>query len=257
MSLRSSIACCHGRARYPKPSRGTGHNRSPPSATVRPRTWSRKAGPKQSKLTSAALPLAATREADPHRLAGTPSALVFCTYLRRRRRARHGGRFQPDRGRRPSTPRCAWRRPGWRPSKASPSRRAKMTLCGYGVDCEDIADLTDSATRATLGIDLPDLGCAWEDLADRGTIPPSWEAADRLIAAGHAGILVPSFAAGAHRPRCQRRVLAVVDRSPASGRSHRRHRPAAAERSPLLAVTPIGHSVVSAMVMKPVRRERT
>ncbi len=78
------------------------------------------------------------------------------------------------------------------PFKAQP-----MTLCDYGVDCEDIADLTDSATRATLGIDLPDLGCAWEDLADRGTNPPSWEAADRLIAAGHAGILVPSFAAGA------------------------------------------------------------
>lgn len=119
------------------------------------------------------------------------------------------------------------------PFKAQP-----MTLCDYGVDCEDIADLTNSATRATLGIDLSDLGCAWEDLADQGTNPPSSGSRrppDRHRARRHPGA---EFRCRRHRSRCQRRVLAVVDRSPASGRSHRRHRPAAAERS-LLAVTPV------------------
>lgn len=42
-----------------------------------------------------------------------------------------------------------------------------------------------------------DLACAWEDIADRGGRPPGWLLAGRLIAAGHAGIVVPSFVAGA------------------------------------------------------------
>ena len=41
------------------------------------------------------------------------------------------------------------------------------------------------------------LSCAWERLAgDRKTVP-TWELADRLIAAGCAGVIVPSFASRA------------------------------------------------------------
>lgn len=78
------------------------------------------------------------------------------------------------------------------PFKAQP-----MTLCGYQVDCKDVADLTDPGTRGELGIQLADLGCGWAGLADRGLGPPSWAVADQLMAAGMAGILVPSFAWGA------------------------------------------------------------
>lgn len=72
-----------------------------------------------------------------------------------------------------------------------------MTLCGYDVDCEDIVDLTDPQARASHGIKLADLTCGWAGMVDRGLMPPSWSVASRLVAAGCAGILVPSFAAGA------------------------------------------------------------
>ena len=72
-----------------------------------------------------------------------------------------------------------------------------LTLCGYAVDCTDIVDLTDAAAVAAVGIDVGDLACAWEDEVARGRSPPTWRLADRLIAAGTAGIIAPSFAPGA------------------------------------------------------------
>lgn len=72
-----------------------------------------------------------------------------------------------------------------------------MTVCGYETDCEDIADLTDPSERARLGVHAAELSCAWEDLAARRLMPPSWAVASRLMAGGVAGILVPSFAPGA------------------------------------------------------------
>ena len=72
-----------------------------------------------------------------------------------------------------------------------------MTICGYAVDCEDLADLTDPAARASLGILEAELQCGWAGLWDQGVVPPTWLLADRLMAAGHAGILVNSFASGA------------------------------------------------------------
>jgi len=78
------------------------------------------------------------------------------------------------------------------PFKAQP-----MTLCGYEVDCENIADLTDPVACSNLGVAPADLACAWEYLIDLGQVPPSRVAADRLSAAGYIGIQVPSFAPGA------------------------------------------------------------
>jgi len=72
-----------------------------------------------------------------------------------------------------------------------------MTLCGYDVDCEDIADLTDPEVLGSLGIQLADLRCGWAGFLDRRQAPPSWLVADRLVAAGYAGIKVRSFASGA------------------------------------------------------------
>ena len=78
------------------------------------------------------------------------------------------------------------------PFKAQP-----MTVCGYEVDCEDLADLTDPVMRSQLGVELADLVCAWEYLLDLGHVPPSWLVADRLLAAGYAGLQVRSCASGA------------------------------------------------------------
>jgi RES domain-containing protein len=70
-------------------------------------------------------------------------------------------------------------------------------LCSYTVDCEDIADLRTEPGRAEHGVGLADMACAWFSQIATGTDPPSWAVARRLIAAGCAGILVPSFAPGA------------------------------------------------------------
>ena len=81
--------------------------------------------------------------------------------------------------------------------QAFPFKAQPLTMCAYHVDCGDIADLTDPATCAELGIGRSDLACPWEDMVSRKTTPPSWKIARQLIARGVAGIVVPSFAPGA------------------------------------------------------------
>ena len=78
------------------------------------------------------------------------------------------------------------------------SRRLQpLTICEYDVECDDVADLRDEASRAALSVALDDLACAWLDFQLRGRQAPSWLVADRLRAAGHSGIIVPSFVPGA------------------------------------------------------------
>jgi RES domain-containing protein len=72
-----------------------------------------------------------------------------------------------------------------------------MTICTYETDCADIADLTDPSERMRLGVQAADLVCAWEDLAAKRLLPPSWTVAARLIGDGIAGVLVPSSSPGA------------------------------------------------------------
>jgi RES domain-containing protein len=81
--------------------------------------------------------------------------------------------------------------------QAFPFKAQPMTLCAYEVACEDILDLTDPGSLVAHGITLVDLACAWKDLSTRGIKPPSWAIAERLAAAGTAGVIVPSFAKGA------------------------------------------------------------
>ncbi len=81
--------------------------------------------------------------------------------------------------------------------QAFPFKAQPMTLCAYEVGCEDLLDLTDAATLAANGIDAADLACPWKHYSTSGIKPPSWEITERLLAAGTAGVLVPSFAKGA------------------------------------------------------------
>ena len=53
--------------------------------------------------------------------------------------------------------------------------------------------------REVAQVSLTQLGCAWERLAGDRKPVPTWELADRLIAAGCSGLIVPSFAARATR----------------------------------------------------------
>ena len=81
--------------------------------------------------------------------------------------------------------------------QAFPFKAQAMTLCAYEVDCEDVLDLTDTATLAVHGIAPADLACPWKELSTRGIKPPSWEITERLFEAKTAGVIVPSFAKGA------------------------------------------------------------
>ena len=76
-------------------------------------------------------------------------------------------------------------------------RLTPYVLCSYDVDCEDIADLRTDPDRAGHGVGRSDLACAWGDALIAGREPESWRVVRRLMAEGHAGILVPSFANGA------------------------------------------------------------
>ena len=81
--------------------------------------------------------------------------------------------------------------------QAFPFKAQPMTLCAYEVECEDVLDLTDTAILTAHDIAFSDLACPWKDLSMRGLRPPSWAMAERLVVAGIAGVLVPSFAKGA------------------------------------------------------------
>ena len=73
-----------------------------------------------------------------------------------------------------------------------------LTLCAYEVDAEPVFDASDEERRRALGVRDSDLECpAWEAEMLLGAVPASQALADRLIAAGHVGMRVRSFARGA------------------------------------------------------------
>lgn len=78
-----------------------------------------------------------------------------------------------------------------------PFKPQPLTICAYDVDSEPVLDLTDPSGLNDLGFSPATLACPWEDLADQGKMPPSWELAKTLITRGVAGIVAPSFAPGA------------------------------------------------------------
>lgn len=110
--------------------------------------------------------------------------------------ALHGGRFNPV-----GTPalytslrmETAW----LEAQQGFPFKPQPLTICAYDVDSEPVLDLTDPPNLDNLGFFSSALACPWEDLADQGKTPPSWELAKTLIANKIAGIIVPSFAPGA------------------------------------------------------------
>ena len=72
-----------------------------------------------------------------------------------------------------------------------------LTLCAYEVDAEPVFDALAEESRRNLGVSDADLVCAtWEADMLAGAVPASQALADRLIAAGFAGMRVRSFAAG-------------------------------------------------------------
>ncbi|MCY3736306.1 MAG: RES domain-containing protein [Gemmatimonadaceae bacterium] len=109
---------------------------------------------------------------------------------------RHGGRFN-----RPGTPALYTSlSPLTAIREAQPLGRPMqpLTLCAYDVDAEPVFDALDAERCEALGIGEADLACpSWEAEMLAGMFPASHLLADRLIATGHAGMRVRSFAAGA------------------------------------------------------------
>ena len=109
---------------------------------------------------------------------------------------RHGGRF--NRRGRPAlytslTPLVAIR-------EAQPLGRPMqpLTLCAYEVDAVPVFDAMDEKRRRALSVLDSHIDCpAWEAEMLAGGVPASQAVAERLIAAGYAGMRVHSFAAGA------------------------------------------------------------
>ena len=72
-----------------------------------------------------------------------------------------------------------------------------LTLCAYEVDAQPIFDALSEATRQELGVTNSELACpTWEADRSAGRLPKSQALADRLVAAGYAGMRVQSFALG-------------------------------------------------------------
>ncbi|WP_020503776.1 RES family NAD+ phosphorylase [Lamprocystis purpurea] len=109
--------------------------------------------------------------------------------------ARRGGRFNPPGT--PAlytslTPTTAW----MEAQQGLPYKAQPMTLVAYRVNCAALIDLTHAPTLAALGIAADVLATPWEDLASCGIESPTWILARRLIGAGAAACLAPSFAPG-------------------------------------------------------------
>ena len=107
-----------------------------------------------------------------------------------------GGRFN-RKGRPALYTSCRFKTAWLEAQQAFPFKAQPMTLCAYDVDCDRVLDLTDPATLADQAIAPEDLSAPWKDLATSGLTPPSWRMAERLVAEGARGIIVPSFAVGA------------------------------------------------------------
>ena len=75
-----------------------------------------------------------------------------------------------------------------------------ILLCSYEVDIEPIFDPLDPEQRKAHAVTDSELLCpGWRTSALGGGIPASHALAERLIAAGYAGMRYPSFAPGAGR----------------------------------------------------------
>jgi RES domain-containing protein len=67
------------------------------------------------------------------------------------------------------------------------------TACGFDVEIGPVLDLREGAALQALGATPAERLCPWKTIwLLQRMDPPTWRLADRLIAGGAAGILVPS-----------------------------------------------------------------
>ena len=77
-------------------------------------------------------------------------------------------------------------------------RMQPLVLCAYEVDVDPVLDALDPGVRAALSVRQAEIDCpTWRHDMFSGRTPASQALADRLLAAGFAGMRVGSYAAGA------------------------------------------------------------
>ena len=77
-------------------------------------------------------------------------------------------------------------------------RMQPLVLCAYEADVDPVFDALDPSERAAHSIRQAEIDCpAWRNDMFSGRMPASQALADRLIAAGFAGMRVGSYALGA------------------------------------------------------------
>ena len=77
-------------------------------------------------------------------------------------------------------------------------RMQPLVLCAYEVDVDPVFDTLDPSERAAHSVSRPEIDCpAWRHDMFSGRIPASQALADRLMAAGFAGMRFGSYALGA------------------------------------------------------------
>jgi RES domain-containing protein len=72
-----------------------------------------------------------------------------------------------------------------------------LTLVSYEADIADVVDLTSPASRRAAGVSEDIVAEGWKLKIARGLPVLGWQLAERFVAEGASGILVPSFAHGA------------------------------------------------------------
>lgn len=110
--------------------------------------------------------------------------------------AKHGGRFNRP-GREALYTSSTYELAIAEAHQGLPGKLQPLTIVSYRVDHEAVLDLSSEIACDAAGVSFAELGCAWERIADEGNDPPTWVLADRLMAEGIGGIIVPSFAVGA------------------------------------------------------------
>jgi len=95
-----------------------------------------------------------------------------------------------------------------------------LVLCTYEIDCEDVVDCRSGEDALAAGVAWEDMACPWFAEAASGREPASWRLALRLIAAGAAGLIAPSFVHGVAPNDVNLVLWRWSDRLPCRARVH-------------------------------------
>jgi len=72
------------------------------------------------------------------------------------------------------------------------ARSAALEIVEVEVEAPGIVDLRDASALDSVGLTIADAIAPWQEIAEAGGTPRSWNVRDRLLAAGARGLIDPS-----------------------------------------------------------------